>query len=129
MPRPALVLALLASGAAAPADAAWLYCTATGSNGSGAIAYQTTVANVGAVAPPRMAQLQQRLVAHVGQADPEAHGVRAACFSFDDQLSAESHYSAALGGVAHRLGWDHVIVVTPETWLANTDIVDEPSRP
>jgi hypothetical protein len=129
MPRLALALALLATGATTQAAASWLYCTATGTDGTGAIAYNTTIANVGAVPTPRMAHFQQRLLAHVTQADPDARGLHADCFAFDDQLAATAHYSRSLDGVARRLGWDHVTVLTPETWLADTDIVDDPSRP
>lgn len=124
-----LAYAVAAALAAVPAQAAWLQCTAAGSNASGAFSYHTTVANVGKLGAPRLAALQLRLVAYVGRVDPDAHAVRAACAGFDDQETAITHYSAALDAASRRLGWDHVTVVAPESWLADTDIVDDPLRP
>jgi len=129
MPRLALALALLATGAASPAGATWLYCTATGTDGTGAIEFQTTAADVGAVPAPRLTHLKQLLVAHVTKADPDARGLQADCFSFDDQLAAMSQYSRTLDATARRVGWDHVTVVAPEDWLADSDIKNAPSRP
>jgi hypothetical protein len=129
MPRLALALALLATGATSQASATWLYCTATGTDGSGAIGFQTTAVDVGDVPPPRLAYFKQRLLKRVTQADADARAVQADCFSFDDQLAAMSQYSHTLDTAARRLGWDHVTVVAPEDWLADSDIKDAPFRP
>jgi len=129
MHRLAFALALLATGASSPAKAAWLYCTAAGTDGTGAIAFQTTAAEVGDLKPPRLAYFKQRLLKHVTQADADARGMQANCVSFDDQLAAMSQYSHTLDTTARRLGWDHVTVVAPEDWLADSDIKDAPFRP
>jgi hypothetical protein len=123
-----LALALLAAGAS-PAAATWLHCAATGGNATGAIAYYSTVADVGPLPPARLAQLKQRMLSYATKADPEARGLRADCFTFDDETVANAHYSPLLNSGARRLGWDHVTVVEPESWLADGDIVDDPLRP
>jgi len=114
--------------AAAPAHGAWLHCIATGSDVDGAFAYATTVVNIGAVKPPRVAQYQQRLAAHVDQVDAEARGTQAKCFTFDDQLAAGAHYSHTLNATSLKLGWEHIVVLPPQAWLTDADIVDDPSR-
>ena len=129
MPRLAIALALLATGAATPAGATWLYCTATGTDSTGAVEFQTTAADVGALPQPRLVHLKQRLLAHVSQLDADAHGLQANCFSFDDQTAAMSDYSRTLNATSKRLGWDHVTVVAPEDWLADSDIVTDAQRP
>lgn len=129
MYRPALALAALAIGAASPARATWLYCIASGTDGTGAIEFQTTAADVGAVSPQRLAYFKQRLLSRVAQLNADAHGMQANCFNFDDQLLAMSQYSHTLDVASRRLGWDHVTVVAPEDWLADSDIKDAPFQP
>jgi hypothetical protein len=111
------------------AGAAWLHCSVTGHNGAGDFVYLTTLANVGKAAAARLQQFQQRAVAYVTKADSEARDVRAVCFAPDDQLDANKHYSRLLNVSAVRVGWDHVVVVRPEDWLAPSDVVDDPSQP
>jgi hypothetical protein len=113
---------------AAPARAAWLHCVATGSDANGAFAYATTAVDVGVLKPPRMAQYKQLLAAHIAKADTDARATQLQCFAFDDQLAAEAHYSHTLNATALKLGWEHIVVVPPEAWLTDADIVDEPSR-
>jgi len=129
MHRLAFAFALLAAGASSRANATWLYCTAAGTDGTGAIGFQTTAADVGAVPAQRLAYFKQRLLKHVAQANADARGMQATCFSFDDQTEAMSQYSHTLDTAARRLGWDHVTVVAPEDWLADGDIKDAPFRP
>jgi hypothetical protein len=120
--------ALFMLAATAPAQGAWLHCIATGSDADGAFAYATTVVNVGAVKPPRVAQYQMLLAAHVAKVDAEAHGTQAKCFTFDDQLAAGAHYSHTLNATSLKLGWEHIVVLPPQAWLTDADIVDDPSR-
>jgi hypothetical protein len=129
MTRLAFVLALLAAGVTSPAGATWLYCTATGTDGTGAIEFQTTAADVGDVTPPRLAYFKQRLLKHVTQANADARGMQVTCFSFDDQTAAMSDYSRSLNATSKRVGWEHVTVVAPDDWLADSDIKNAPSRP
>jgi hypothetical protein len=123
------VCAAVALGAPQMASASWMHCVATGTDATGAVGYYTTVANVGALTPARLAHFKQLLAAYVAKADPEARGTAVTCYTFDDQLAAQPHYSTTLSAAALKLGWDHVVVVNPESWLAEGDIVDDPSRP
>lgn len=131
-PMPSLrltVLALLALPAARPASATWLHCAAAGTDGNGPFVFETTVADLGPLPDARLTALRQRLSGYVTKMDTDARDVRSECYKFDDQLAAEAHYSHALAGTARRLGWEHVTVVDPESWLTDKEIINEPSRP
>lgn len=123
------VLALLAACAAAPASATWLTCSAEGTDASGAFAFQTTSADVGALPATRLDALKQRLAAYVTKADAGAKISSIGCTTFDDVLDANSRYSKALNARTRRLGWDHVTVLQPDDWLSANDIATAPSRP
>jgi hypothetical protein len=113
----------------APAQAAWLQCTATGGSATGPIGFYTTVVDVGAAPPERISALQQRLSAYAQHYDPSLTAVQARCVGFDDQSTAASHYSRVLDGEYRRLGWEHVVVVQPSDWLPPKEIVSDPLLP
>jgi hypothetical protein len=119
---------LLLLAATPSAQGAWLHCVATGTGADGPFAYLTTVVDAGTVKPKRLQQLQQLLTTHVAKADSEAHGTQAKCFVFDDQLVAQSHYAHTLDATVLKFGWEHLVVLPPHAWLADSDIADEPSR-
>ncbi len=127
--RGAAVLAAVLAAHPAAAGAAWLHCSVTGSSGAGEFVYLTTLANVGKAPAARLKQFEDRAAAYVSKADAEATAVRAACFAPEDQLEAAEHYSRLLNTSAARVGWDHVMVVRPREWLAEGDVVDDPSTP
>jgi hypothetical protein len=111
------------------ANATWLQCNARTADASGGTGYFTTVVGVGAVNPARLARLRQRLADYVTRTDPDAHAPQVHCVTFEDQLQATSYYSKTLGVMAQRLGWDHVVVVSPAAWLTDSEIVEDPARP
>jgi len=112
-----------------PAGAAWLHCTAEGTDAAGTVAFHTTAVSVGAVQPERLDHFQKELLAKVAKVDPDAKNVRAVCTAQDDQVQANSEYSQALDKTARRLGWEHVTVLAPDDWMPDGEIVAEPSRP
>jgi hypothetical protein len=112
-----------------PAEAAWLQCSASGGSATGPTGFYTTLVDVGATPPERIAALQQRLTVYAQHYDPSLTAVQARCVSFDDQSEAASQYSRVLDGERRRLGWEHMIVVQPSDWLPAKEIVSDPFMP
>lgn len=113
----------------APASAAWVQCHASGADTAGALFATSTAVDVGAVPGPRLDRLGARIAAAVARLDPDARNVTAACATFDDSASASAAYSRMLAATARRLGWEHVMIVRPDEWLGENEIVTDPSRP
>ncbi len=126
--RPTMI-ALALCACAAPASATWLQCTALGADDTGALAFQTTSVDVGALPPARVAALKQRLAAYVTKTDAEAKIASIECGAFDDVTTAGSHYSHILAATARRIGWERLTVVQPDDWLGPKDIVSAPDQP
>jgi hypothetical protein len=114
------------------AAAAWLQCAASATSADhdrGLLGFYTTITDVGATPPARIATLQERLQAYVQRYEAGLSDARARCYSFADQVEAASFYSRALDSAYRRLGWAHVIVVQPSDWLPPGDIVSDPLLP
>ncbi len=114
-------LLLVGAGMAPQASAAWLHCNASGHLADGPVAYFTTVVDGGPLPPARLAVMEHTLSAYVVKADPSITAVTAKCYGFDDQVAANAHYSRLLNKGSRALGWDHMVVVEPSTWLPQSD--------
>jgi hypothetical protein len=114
-------LLLAGAGVAPEASAAWLHCNASGHVADGKVAYFTTVADVGPMPPKRLAEMEHTLSAYVLKTDPRVTELASKCYAFDDQVDANAHYSRLLNKGSRSLGWDHMVVLEPSTWLPESD--------
>jgi hypothetical protein len=121
----ALVLCLASSPLAA--HASWLRCIASGRDSANEFAIDTAVVNVGDLPAGRMETLKQKLLTYVRQGNPDATGLQANCFAGDDQVSANAHFSRSWMAMVRRLGWQNVLIITPDMWLADADYLDGPA--
>lgn len=115
--------------AASPAAATWLQCSATGTDAAGPFYAAGTSVEVGMVTAPRLAAYATKFGAAIARQNPAATGIMPHCNGFDDDTAAATAYSQALTAQSRRLGWEHIAVIAPTSWLNDAEIVEDPSRP